>query len=264
MDEVDFSKYEKPKEEEQKEMLPAQKAILENPKFQENVSIKNVIPTTHERKKKVSINFQQMPEDSREILKPNETKEIVDKYIREEAIPIPRESPNSNSYLSLVLSPNLIELELMIRGLEYVKRYNPITGKDEVLLRKIPNHPLNEYGINSIMEQLKVYCSPEIKLGRKRTKDYYNSVQHVCHSIVRLIYKNLKAFGMDTQMKQRKAKVLSNAIIEFVDAAYSRSVEGKENDLSRATEFRIEGNIDTLNDPAKMFISKDKKEALKN
>ena len=233
--------------------------------FQEYDSKK--IPVTGKedgKESKKKINFQEMPKDSEKILsQEKEQKDLIDKYMKEEVVPMPSESNINNSYLSLVLSPNLRELELMIRGLEYVKRYNPVTNKEEIILRKIQDHPLNEYGVNRIMAELRVYCSPEIKLGRKRAKDYFNSIQHVCHSVVRLIYKNLKNFGMDTQVKQRNAKSLCNAIIEFIDASYSRSIEGKENDLSRATEFKIEGNIDSLNDPAKMF-SKPQKEALKN
>jgi len=160
---------------------------------------------------------------------------------------------NPNSYLSLVLSPNLKELELMIRGLEYVQMFNQQTGKEEFVMRKIKEHPLNEYGINQIITQLKIYTSPEIKLGRKRARDYYNSVQHVSKTVVRLIYKNLKSFGMDTQEKQRNAKVFCDAMIEVIDSSYSRSIEGKENDLSRATEFKIEGNIDSLDNPSKYF-----------
>ena len=68
---------------------------------------------------------------------------------------------------------------------------------------------------------------------------------------------------MDTQVKQRSAKIFCLAMIEIMDASFSRSIEGKENDLSRATEFKIEGNIDTLNDPAKMF-NKTQKEQMKN
>jgi len=188
---------------------------------------------------------------------------MIEKYSKEEPVSIPFEGGNTNSYLSLVLSPNLRELELMIRGLEYVKRFNPLTGRDEVILRKIKDHPLNEKGINEIMSQLKVYSSAEIKLGRKRLRDYYLSIQQVGKTITRLIYKNLKNFGMDTQVKQRSAKIFCLAIIEIMDASFSRSIEGKENDLSRATEFRIEGNIDTLNDPAKMF-NKTQKEQMKN
>lgn len=220
-----------------------------------------------EKPSKKKINFQEIPSDAKEVLDQNkQQQQFVDKYMKEEAIPMPTEQSNTTSYLSLVLSPNLRDLELMIRGLEYVKRYNPLSKQDEIILRKIPDHPLNEYGVNRIMAELKVYCSPEIKLGRKKERDYYNSVQHVCHSIVRLIYKNLKNFGMDTQVKQRNAKPLCNAIIEFVDAAYSRSIGGKENDLSRATEFKIEGSVDNLNDPARLLqgIPKDRKEQLKN
>jgi len=217
-----------------------------------------------EKSNKKIINFQSLPEGSKELLEQEEKKKIIDKFTREESIPVPYEiGGNISSYLSLVLSPNLRELEMMIRGLEYVKRFNPIINKEEIILRKIEGHPLNEYGINRIMSELKVYCSPEIKLGRKRIRDYYNSVQHICYSITRLIYKNLKNFGMDTQVKQRNAKSFCNAIIEMVDASFSRSIEGKENDLSRATEFKVEGSIDALSDPAKMF-NRGQKEALKN
>ena len=184
-------------------------------------------------------------------------------YSNEMAIPYDTPSYNSNSYLALVLSPNLRELELMIRGLEYVKKVNPVTRKEEYILRKIQNHPLNEYGINQIITQLKIYTSPEIKLGRKTTKDYYSSVRHVCHTITRLVYKNLKAFGMDTQEKQRNAKGFCDAIIETIDASFSRSVGGRENDLSRASEIRLEGSLDGYSDPSKLF-SKGDKDRLKN
>lgn len=226
--------------------------------------VQEQIAPNKETKEKRKINFEEMPSNADELLNVETRKEFIDKFTKEEPVAIPvMEGGNTSSYLSLVLSPNLRDLELMIRGLEYVKRYNPLQGKEEVILRKIVGHPLNEYGINKIMQELKVFSSPEIKLGRKRMKDYYNSVQHVCHSIVRLMYKNLHNFGMNTQVKQRNAKSFCNAIIEIIDASYSRSIEGKENDLSRATEFKIEGNIDTLQDPAKMF-NKNQKEGLKN
>lgn len=214
-------------------------------------------------KDKKKINFIPFPKSTKEVLEGKPQSDEMTRFLREEPIAIPSESIQSSSYLSLVLSPNLRELELMIRGLEYVKRFNPISGQEEVILRKIEGHPLNDYGINQIMQNLKIYCSPEIKLGRKHTKDYYNSVQHVSRSIIRLIYKNLKNFGMDTQTKQRNAKAFCNAIIEMLDASYSRSIEGKENDLSRATEFKIEGGLDNLNDPARLF-NKQQLEKMKN
>ena len=227
--------------------------------------IKNITPTNPavslevEKKK---INFLPLPTDVSPVEEQRQ-RELVEKYMKEEPVTVPFEGSNSNSYLSLVLSPNLRELELMIRGLEYVKRYNPLSQREEIILRKIEGHPLNERGINEIMATLKVYSSAEIKLGRKRLRDYYLSVQQVGKTVTRLVYKNLKNFGMDTQTKQRSAKIFCLAMIEILDASFSRSIEGKENDLSRATEFKIEGNIDTLNDPAKMF-NKPQKEQMKN
>lgn len=198
-------------------------------------------------------------EDSKQLFKQKQHREMDD-----ETLSLPYDSSlQGNSYLSLVLSPNLRELELMIRGLEYVQKWNELTGKYEYRLRKIPNHPLNEYGINQIITQLKIYTSPEIKLGRKTTKDYYNSVQHVAKTIVRLIYKNLKSFGMDTQEKQRNAKMFCDAIIEVIDSSYSRSIGGKENDLSRATDFRVEGRIDNM-DEISSFMKGRNKDNYKN
>lgn len=225
-----------------------------------NTTQTNPVVLKPEEKKK--INFMPLPTTpSKE--ETQEYKQMIDKYTKEEPVTLPFEGSNTSSYLSLVLSPNLRELELMIRGLEYVKRFNPLLGREEVILRKIEGHPLNEKGINEIMSTLKVYSSAEIKLGRKRLRDYYLSIQQVGKTITRLMYKNLKNFGMDTQVKQRSAKIFCLAIIEIMDASFSRSIEGKENDLSRATEFRIEGNIDTLNDPAKMF-NRQQKEQIKN
>lgn len=246
-------------ETEQTEQSEITKPISQELINQEIINPALEIPKEREKRK---INFEDMPENTDKILKASEQKQIIDKFTQDQSVAIPMESSNTTSYLSLVLSPNLRDLELMIRGLEYVKRFNPILGRDEIVLKKIEGHPLNENGVNKIMQELKVFSSPEIKLGRKRERDYYNSVQHVCHSIVRLIYKNLKNFGMDTQVKQRNAKSFCNAIIEIVDASYSRSVEGKENDLSRATEFKIEGSIDSM-DPSKLF-NKQQKEQLKN
>lgn len=211
------------------------------------------------KKDKKNIGFQELPKNSKEILDDEDYK----KYTKEESIGVPFEDQANQSHVALILNPNFRDLELMIRGLEYVKRFNPITKKEEIILRRIKDHPLNEYGINRIMSELKVYCSSEIKLGRKKERDYYNSINHVCHSVVRLIYKNLKNFGMDTQVKQRNAKTFCNAIIEMVDASFSRSIEGKENDLSRPTAFNIESTIEGLNDPAKMF-NKQQKENMKN
>lgn len=225
------------------------------------------------KEKKKEINFNKLPESSKEILGDNQEltkqqKEEVSKRVREELlneqpIPTPTDISSNQTNLSMILSPNFRDLELMIRGLEFVKKNNLTTGKEEIVLRRIKEHPLNETGVNKIMEFLRVYASPEIKLGRKKARDYYNSVQSVGHSVVRLIYKNLKNFGMDTQIKQRNAKTFCLAIIEVIDASYSRSIEGKENDISRPTEFKVEGNIDTINDPAKLF-NRQQKENMKN
>ena len=212
---------------------------------------------------KKDIKFQEIPKFPQEMINKDNQNVLIKKYLEEQPIAIPLEENRTDNHLSLILSPNLRELELMIRGLEYVKRFNPLNGRDEVVLRKIEGHPLNEYGINKIMELIKVWSSSELKLGRRRPKDAIESAQQIGKDARRLIYKNLKNFGMDTQVKQRSAKTYTLAIFEFAYSALSRSIEGKENDMSRPTEFSIQSNTDTgqINyNP----LNKAKKEELKN
>jgi hypothetical protein len=74
-------------------------------------------------KKKIA--FEELPQGSNEIL--NNKRPEDNDFNREETVGIPSEDNQQQSHLSLILSPNLRDLELMIRGLEYVKRYNKIT-----------------------------------------------------------------------------------------------------------------------------------------
>lgn len=211
-----------------------------------------------EKEGKKKINFQELPKDTDQILN---NKQLQEKYGEGEQI-MPYEDNVNQSHLSTILSPNFRDLELSIRGLEYVKRWNPLTQKEEVILRKIKNHYLNDYGVNRIMSELRIYCSPEIKLGRKTERGYANSVQEASRAICDLIYQNLKSFGMDTQEKMRNFRPLCTAIIEFIDASFSRSLGGRENDASRPTEFLVQGSTDLINENT--IISKSKKDQLKN
>lgn len=223
-------------------------------------------PIKEPKSNKKEINFQEMPKGTEEVLNPAQQQQqqaMIEKFTKDEPVAIPMDNNSNTTHLSLILSPNLRELEMMIRGLEYIKRFNPFTGRDEIILKKIKDHPLNEYGINKIMELLKVWSSSELKLGRRTPKDAIESAQQIGKDARRLIYKNLKNFGMDNQIKQRSAKTYGLAIFEFTYSALSRSIAGRENDASRPTAFEIQGNVDTINDPTK-FISPRKIEGLKN
>jgi hypothetical protein len=216
-----------------------------------------------EKENSKKINFKEMPKSAEEILG-NQQKEMIDKFIKEEPVSVPLENNQFQTHLSLILHPDLRELELMIRGLEYVKRFNPVSGKEEIILRKIVGHALNEYGVNKILEFIRVFISSEIKLGRRTQKDAIESAQQIGADAKRLIYKNLKAFGMDTQSKQRNAKIYVLAIFEFAYSALSRSIEGRENDASRPTEYSVQGFSDAAEAQGIYGMSKQKKEGLKN
>jgi hypothetical protein len=223
----------------------------------------NLVKDKPKEDTKKKINFQEMPKNTDEILGKKKQEEIVEKYTKSEPVAMPYDNPGQSSHLSLILSPNLRDLELMIRGLQYVKRYNPVMQKEEVILEKIADHPLNEYGINKILELIRIWSSSELKLGRRNHKDAIESAQQIGIDAKRLIYKNLKKFGMDTQTKQRNAKTYALLIFEFAYSALSRSVEGRENDASRPTEFNVQGSVDNLGETPR-FLSPQKKEQLKN
>ena len=216
------------------------------------------------KSKKKEINFQEMPQGTNEILNQNQiNQQIVDHFTKQTPIAMPTETNPNASHLSLILNPNLRDLEMMIRGLESVRQWNPITQREEVVLRRIENHPLNDYGINKIMELLRIWSSSELKLSRRTPKDAIQSAQQIGKDARRLIYKNLKEFGMDNQVKMRSAKTYGLAIFEFTYSALTRSIAGMENDSSRPTEFSVQSNmLDNANQIP--VLTKHQKENLKN
>lgn len=166
-------------------------------------------------------------------------------YEDSEEIVIPSESRNDSSYLSLILNPNLRELELYIRGLEYVKQFDAKQRKEVVKMRKIQDHFLNNKGINAIIQELKIHTSSDMTLQRLSEPQFLLKTHEVGQTFHRLIFKNMKEFGMDTHEKKRHARRLWLAIKNKIDGAYSRSIGGKENDLSRA-QISLTGEIGGL------------------
>ena len=208
------------------------------------------------KEEKKKINFQELPKDTDSILSNQQSERFEGEQI------VYYDNNLNQTHLSMILSPNLTELEMMIRGLETVKRWNPKMQKEEVFMRKIKDHPLNDYGVHKILELIRVFISAEMKLGRRTPKDAIESAQQIGADAKRLIYKNLKNFGMDTQIKQRNAKIYCLAIFEFVYSALSRSIAGRENDSSRPTAFEVSGSTDLIGE--NITLSKSKKEQLKN
>lgn len=170
----------------------------------------------------------------------------------EDEIVIPAERERDSSYLGLILNPNLRDLELYIRGLEYVKSYDPRRKKEVIRVRRVKSHFLNERGINAILQELKVHTSSDMTLQRVDIETYRIKTHEVGQTFHRLIYKNLKEFGMETHEEQRHARRLWLAIKNKIDAAYSRAIDGKENDLSRA-RIELHGEIGGLGEDVPYF-----------
>lgn len=188
-----------------------------------------------------------------------------DQYIDE--LVIPPSSVDANNYLSLLLKPDLRDLELYIRGIEFVKKTNHKTGHSKIEMKKIKDHFLNEYGINRILSELKLHTSSDIILARLEKESYHQVMHQIGTTFLRLIYKNLKLFGMDTHEKQRNARPLWLAMNNKVDAAYSRSIGGRENDISHA-QITLTGDLTSIDEEMPFYggqrRAKNKIEQIKN
>ena len=96
---------------------------------------------------------------------------------------------------------------------------------------KIDEHYLNEYGVNSILHFLSFYLSKEIYLGRYREEQVQLILKQFSTQFTDFFYDNIVEFGLDTPKKKKMSKMFVHAVIDLVDSAYSKAIEGKTAEL---------------------------------
>ncbi len=113
-----------------------------------------------------------------------------------------------------------------------VRGHKPkIDDKGNEFFTKIDDHYLNDYGVNNILHFLSFYLSKEIFLARY-TQDKVNLIlKQFSSQFTDWFYDNINEFGLDTPTKKKMSNMFVRAIIDLVDAAYSKAVEGKMSEM---------------------------------
>lgn len=153
------------------------------------------------------------------------------------------EKKKPTNYFSLILSSDFEDLELEIRGLRYVKVIDD-KGREKVILEKKTDHYLSDDGAEDILTELKAYLNPDNKLGRMTHEEFLRSQEIIRKAFTKYFRKSLYRLGMDTEDKQRKMRPLATMILLRIRQVFSRSIEGKENQLSHG-EIKLAGDLDS-------------------
>jgi hypothetical protein len=96
---------------------------------------------------------------------------------------------------------------------------------------QMSEHYLNDYGVNSILHFLSFYLSKEIFLARY-SQDKVNLVmKQFARQFTDFFFDNINEFGLNTPQKKKMSKMFVQAVIDLVDASYSKAVEGRTAEL---------------------------------
>jgi len=125
-----------------------------------------------------------------------------------------------------LLTVNWERIEHIVRG------HKPMSDKkgNEYFIR-IQDHYLNDYGVNNILHFLSFYLSKEIFLARYSQEKVSLIMKQFSQQFTDFFFDNINEFGLNTPKKKKMSNMFVRAIIDVVDAAYSKAVEGKMSEM---------------------------------
>ena len=113
-----------------------------------------------------------------------------------------------------------------------VRGHKPkVDSKGNEYFIQIKDHYLNDYGVNNILHFLSFYLSKEIFLARYSQKKVELIMKQFSQQFTDFFYDNIEEFGLDTPEKKKMSNMFVRAIIDLVDSAYSKAVEGKLSEM---------------------------------
>lgn len=168
--------------------------------------------------------------------------------------------------------PNLIEWQLeldnikeelkhLLRGdiLKEDKKGNPyyVSPDDDSL------KPLNEYGVQFIMNILSSYLNRNTILSNYDEDRIYKILYDIGYEITDQIYLNAEKMGLDTPDKIKRYPMIVLQLIHTIESAYNRAYKGGERESLRSA--RIVTQSDNMNpSPIMMNMRKTQKTSLFN
>ncbi len=148
---------------------------------------------------------------------------------------------------------NLVQYQLdtttMLDNLRnfYSGRYESY-DEDGNIVMKTPDDdeliPLNEFGVNSLMEIISKYIDKNTTLSYYDEMRIYEILADLGDEICLFIFCNYEKMGMDTHFKKTKFRVLILTTLHMIESTYRRSLRGQtSNDLNQSKIVTQSDNI---------------------
>jgi hypothetical protein len=87
---------------------------------------------------------------------------------------------------------------------------------------------LNEKGAQEIEKIIRNYLNKNLLLSNFKEEMIRERVGEFAHRLRRFIYLNYEEFGLDTYYKQKHFEMLTMNIVDIIEAAYNRALNGEE------------------------------------
>ena len=137
--------------------------------------------------------------------------------------PVMFNNEREDNLIKDLLNVDWERIEHIIRG--HVPKTDLKTGDE--YFTEIKDHYLNGYGVNSILHFLSFYLSPEIKLARYSKDEVKMIMSQFASQFTDFFFDNVNEFGLNTPKKKKMSNMFVRAVIDLVDSAYSKAIEGK-------------------------------------
>ncbi len=151
------------------------------------------------------------------------------------------------------LGSNLVQYQLdtetMLDNLRnfYSGRYESYDEGGNIIM-KTPDDdeliPLNEFGVNSLMEIISKYIDKNTTLSYYDEMRIYEILADLGDELCLFMFCNYEKMGMDTHFKKTKFRVLILTTLHLIESTYRRSLRGQtSNDLNQSRIVTQSDNI---------------------
>lgn len=104
--------------------------------------------------------------------------------------------------------------------------------------------PLNEFGVNSMMEIISKYIDKNTTLSYYTEERIFEILADLGDELTLFIFCNYEKMGMDTHFKKTKFRVLILTTLHIIESTYRRSLRGQtSNDLNQSKIVTQSDNI---------------------
>ena len=174
----------------------------------------------------------------------NQNEDLTNKNLKQETALAGMGALNTNSNIiqyQLDSIEILDKLERFYKG-EYIglddegnQTWKTPTDKDLI--------PLNEFGVNSMMEIVTKYIDKNTSLSYYSEERIYEILADLGDEITLFIFCNYEKMGMDTYFKKTKFRILVLTTLHLIESTYRRAIRGKTSDDLNQSKIVTQSDI---------------------